>query len=136
MFQNTVFQKNRYKDKIVIAITFSDIAFSLFQDNRIAYSHFKIFLNIIAQIIYNVFYKIDLAEVFIIIKIIFWNEIFIQNRYNIEIVNYMLKNIRKNLKLFNNIITCFYEDFYQILLIINKTKFDRIARVIIKTFYL
>ena len=71
MFQNTVFQKNRYKDKIVIAITFSDIAFSLFQDNRIAYSHFKIFLNIIAQIIYNVFYKIDLAEVFIIIKIIF-----------------------------------------------------------------
>ena len=71
MLQNTVLEKVRYENKIVIAITFSNIAFILFQSNRIAYSRFKIFLNIIIQIICNVFYKTDFVKMFIMIKIIF-----------------------------------------------------------------
>ena len=46
MFQNIVLRKIRYENKIVIAITFLNIAFILFQDNFIAYSRFKIFLNV------------------------------------------------------------------------------------------
>ena len=35
-----------------------------------------------------------------------------QNRYNVEIINRILKNIRKNFKSFNNIVMCFCENFY------------------------
>ena len=35
-----------------------------------------------------------------------------QNYYNIEIINRIFQNIRKNLKSFNNIIICFCDDLY------------------------
>ena len=49
-----------------------------------------------------------------------------QNRYNVEIVNYIFRNIQKNIKLFDNIITYFSDNFHQIFFIIKKIEFDRI----------
>ena len=59
-----------------------------------------------------------------------------QNRYNVEIVNRIFKDIRKDLKSFDDIVTCFCGDFRPILSIIKGIEFDRIARAIIRTFYL
>ena len=48
----------------------------------------------------------------------------------------MFQNIRKDLKSFNNIIICFCDDFYQILLIIKDVKLGRIVIFILKILYL
>ena len=64
MLQNIMLRKIRYKNKIVITMTFSNIASIFFQNNRIVYSRFQISLNVIAQIIYNVFYNIDFVKMF------------------------------------------------------------------------
>ena len=49
-----------------------------------------------------------------------------QNRYNVKIVNYIFRDIRKNIKSFNDIITYFFDDFHQIFSIIKEVEFDRI----------
>ena len=59
-----------------------------------------------------------------------------QNRYNIEIINYIFQNIRKDFKSFNNIIICFCDDFRQILLIIKSVKSKRIITFILRILYL
>lgn len=59
-----------------------------------------------------------------------------QNRYNIETVDRMLQDIRKNLKSFDSIVICFCGDFRQVLPIIKGAKLVRIARSTLRTSYL
>ena len=58
-----------------------------------------------------------------------------QNRYNIEIVNRIFINIRKNLKSFNDIIICFCENFRQIFSIIKNVELRRIVKFILRISY-
>ena len=59
-----------------------------------------------------------------------------QNRYNIEIINYIFQNIRKDFRSFNNIIIYFCDNFRQILSIIKGVKLKRIIIFILKISYL
>ena len=59
-----------------------------------------------------------------------------QNRYNVEVVDRMFQNFRKNFRLFGGIVIYFCGDFRQIFLVIKGVEFGRIARVIIRTLYL
>ena len=71
MFQNTVLRRIRKDFKIIITMIFSDIVFILFQNNRIVYSRFKIFLNVIIQKIYYIIKKIYFIKLLITIELIF-----------------------------------------------------------------
>ena len=71
MLQNTLLRKIRKTFKVIIAVTFFNIVFILFQKDCIVYSRFKIFLNVIIQFFYDVIYKFDLIELLRIIELIF-----------------------------------------------------------------
>ena len=55
-----------------------------------------------------------------------------QNRYDIEIVDRMLQNVRKNIDPFDEIVTCFCDDFRQVLSIIKSAESNRIAQTILR----
>ena len=59
-----------------------------------------------------------------------------QNRYNIEIINRIFQDIRKDLKSFDDIIIYFCDDFRQVLLIIKSVKLRRIVTFILRISYL
>ena len=59
-----------------------------------------------------------------------------QNRYDIEAVDRMLQDIRKNPAPFGGIVTCFYGDFRQILPVIKGVESGRLARATLRTTYL
>ena len=71
MFQNILLRRVREVFKIIIVITFFNIVFIFFQEGCIAYSRFKIFLNVIIQFSYDVIYKFDLIKLLRVIELIF-----------------------------------------------------------------
>ena len=71
MLQNTVLRRVRNEFKMTIAVISSDIVVILLQGERIAYSRFKIFLNVTAQSSCAMSKTFDLAELFLTIELIF-----------------------------------------------------------------
>ena len=90
MLQNTVLQRVQDDSKVAIAVASSGTAAILLQRGRTAHSCFKIPLNATAQSSCNVSMKSDLTELLVATKLIFWDKILMQNRYNIEAVDQML----------------------------------------------
>ena len=90
MLQNIVLRRVRDEFKMAIAVISSDIVVILLQSKRIAYSRFKISLNATAQSSCAISKTFDLAELFLIIELIFWDEISIQNRFDVKIVDRIL----------------------------------------------
>ena len=133
MLQNIVLRRVRNEFKVIIAVTTSGIAFILLQGDRIAHSRFKIPLNPIAQFVCDISINSDLAELFRVTELIFWDEVSMQNRYDIEIVDRMLQNVRKNIDPFDEIVTCFCDDFRQVLPIIKSAESGRIAQATLRT---
>ena len=86
MLQNTVLKKVRNDDKIALAVASSGIASILLTGGRTAHSRFKIPLNANAMSSCAVSLSSDLAELFTKVELIFWDEISMQNRYDIEAV--------------------------------------------------
>ena len=136
MLQNTILRKVRYKDKIALAVASSGIASILLTGGRTAYSRFKIPLNTNAMSSCRVSLRLDLAELLAKTQLIFWDEISMQNRYDIEAVDRMLRDVRKDDRPFGGIATCFCGDFRQILPVVKGAKSGRIARSILRTLYL
>ena len=62
MFQNTMLRKIRNKNKIVLIMTFLNIVFIFFIDDRIAHFRFKISLNANAMFLCNMFFRFNLVE--------------------------------------------------------------------------
>ena len=87
MLQNTVLRRVRDEFKMAIAVVSSDIAVIILQSERIVYSRFKISLNTTSQSSCAMSKTFDLAELFLIIELIFWDEISMQNRFDVEVVD-------------------------------------------------
>ena len=137
MLQNTVLQRVRNDSKVAIAVASSGIAAILLQGGRTAHSRFKIPLNATAQSSCSVSKKGDLADLLVATKLIFWDEISMQNRYNIEAVDRMLQDIWNAPGTpFGGIVTCFSGDFCQILSVIKGAESGRLARATLRTTYL
>ena len=77
----------------------------------------------------------DLAELFLIIELIFWDEISMQNRFDIKIVNHILQDVRSNTTFFDRIVICFYDNFRQILSVVKSAELGRLARFTLRAFY-
>ena len=133
MLQNTVLQRVRDDSKVAIAVASSGIAAILLQGGRTAHSRFKIPLNATAQSSCSVSMKSDLL---IATKLIFWDEISMQNRHNIEVVDRILRDVRKISAPFGGIVTCFCRDFRQILPVIKRAESGRLAWATLRTTYL
>ena len=101
----------RHDFKVAITIASSGIAFILLQGDRTTYSRFKIPLNTTTQFIYDITIKFDLTKLLRETVLIFWDEVSMQNRHDIETINYILQDIRKNPAPFGGIVTYFYGDF-------------------------
>ena len=71
MLQNIVLRRIQKDFKVIIAMIYFDIVFILFQNGRIVYSRFKIFLNVIVQDFYYMIKSFDLIELLITIKLNF-----------------------------------------------------------------
>ena len=87
MLQNTVLRRVRNDSKVAIAVASSGIASILLQGGRTAHSRFKIPLNATAQSSCSVSKKSNLVDLFVVTKLIFRDEILMQNRYDIEAVD-------------------------------------------------
>lgn len=136
MLQNTVLRRVRHDSKVAIAVASSGIASILLQGGRTAHSRFKIPLNATAQSTCGVTIGSDLAELLRETVLIFWDEVSMQNRHDIEAVDHMLRDIRKNPAPFGGIVTCFCGDFRQVLPVIKGAESGRIARSTLRTSYL
>ena len=136
MFQNTVLRRVQDDSKVAIAVASSGIAAILLQGGRTAHSRFKIPLNATAQSSCAVSKKSDLADLLVATKLIFWDEISMQNCYNIEAVDCMLQDIWNTLGTpFGGIFTCFCGDFCQILPVIKGAESGYLARATLRTSY-
>ena len=138
ILQNTVLRRVRASgdDQIAIAVASSGIALILLQGRRTAHSRFKIPLNTTAQSSCGITMGSDLAELFTKAKLIFWDEVSMQNRIDIKAVNRMLQDIRKNLTPFGDIVIYFCGDFRQILPIIKGADSSRVAAATLRASYL
>ena len=136
MLQNTVLRKVRNDDKVALAVASSGIASILLTGGRTAHSRFKIPLNANAMSSCGVSLQSDLAELLAKTELIFWDEISMQNRYDIEAVDRMLQDVRKDERPFGGIATCFCGDFRQILPVVKGAESGRIARSTLRTSYL
>ena len=132
MLQNTVLRRVRNDSKVAIAVASSAIASLLLQGGRTAHSRFKIPLNATAQSSCAVSMRSNLAELLQATELIFWDEISMQNRYDIEAVDRMLQDIRKNSNPFGGIVTCFCGDFRQILPVVKGAESGRLARATLR----
>ena len=136
MLQNTVLRRVRNDSKVAIAVASSGIASILLQGGCTAHSRFKIPLNATAQSSCAVSMGSNLAELLQATELIFWDEISMQNRHDIEAVDRMLQDVRKNPKPFGGIVTCFCGDFRQILPVIKGAESGRLARATLRASYL
>lgn len=127
MLQNTVLRRVRSDSKVAIAVASSGIASILLQGGRTAHSRFKIPLNATDQSACSVAINSDLAELFRVTELIFWDEVSMQNRHDIEAVDRMLQDVRGNTDPFGGIVTCFCGDFRQVLPVIKGAESGRIA---------
>ena len=136
MLQNTVLRRVRNESNVAIAVASSGIASILLQGGRTAHSRFKIPLNATAQLNCGISMGSDLAELMVQAKVIFWDEISMQNRFDIEAVDRMLQDIRKDSNPFGRVVTCFYGNFRQILPVIKGAESGRLARSTLRALYL
>ena len=115
--QNIVITKLRFQQNIVLTIIFFDIAAIFFDNNQIAHVRFKIFLNFNNQNICNIKKNTNRATFLKTTKLIFWNETFMQQKYDILIVNCIFFNICdvKKIVFFDNKMICFCDNFKQCL---------------------
>ena len=110
---------------IVFAIIFSDIAITFLDDDFIAHSRFKISLNIIEKNTCNIKKNNNRCEFIRKIKLIFWNEIFMQRKWNFMIVNKIFFDFCDvdEIIVFEKKIVCFCENFKQCLsVVVNKSR--------------
>ena len=117
--QNIVINSLRSQQKIILTIISFDIAATFLDDNQIAHVRFKIFLNFNNQNICDINKNTNRATLIKKTKLIFWNETFMQRKYNMLIVNCIFFNFCDVDKIvfFNNKIVCFCNDFKQCLFI-------------------
>ena len=93
MLQNIVLRRVQNDSKVAIAVASSRIASILLQGGCTAHSRFKIPLNAIAQSSCSVSEKSNLADLLVVTKLIFRDEISMQNCYNIEAVDRTLQDV-------------------------------------------
>ena len=136
MLQNTVLKRVRNDGKVALAVASSGIAPILLSGGRTAHSRFKIPLNANAISSCAVSQRSDLAELLTKTELIFWDEVSMQNRYDIEAVDRMLQDARKDDRPFGGIATCFCGDFLQILPVVKGAESGRIAQSTLRRSYL
>ena len=128
--QNIVINNLRSQQKIVLAIIFFDIAGTFFDNGQIAYVWFKISLNFDNQNICDINKNTNRTTLIKKTKLIFWNEIFMQRKYDILVVNCTFFNFYDVDKIvfFNDKVVCFCNNFKQCLFVcFNKPKGTIIA---------
>ena len=127
--QNIVMTKFRFEKFIVLVVAFFDITITLLNDDQIAHARFKISLDSNFQNLCDIDKNTNRVEFIKQTKFIFWNEIFMQRKWNMMIVNciiFDLLDVFENFS-FDNKMICFCENFKQILLVCSSKKKDAIV---------
>ena len=127
--QNIVMMKFRFEKFIVLVVAFFDITITLLNDDQIAHARFKIFLDSNSQNLYDIDKNTNRVELIKQIKFIFWDESFMQRKWDMMIVNriiFDLLDVFENFS-FDDKMICFYENFKQTLLVCSSKKKDAIV---------
>ena len=115
----------QHESIIVFAIIFLNIAITFFDDYFIVHFRFKFFLNTINENTCNIKKNNDRCEFIKKIKLIFWNEIFMQRKWNFMIVNKIFFDFCDvdEIIVFEKKIVCFCENFKQcFFVVVNKSR--------------
>lgn len=124
-----------FRDDIVFCVAFSNIAFLFLSNEQIFHFIFNILLQIIKNIVCNIIRNTHLYGFLKRMKLIIWNEIFMQHKYCFTNVHRFFTNIMNNDFIFDNISIIFENDFDQILSIIKKNNRKIIVNVNIQRFF-
>ena len=114
--QNIVLNKLRFESFIAFVVASFDIATTLLNENQIAHSQFKISLNFDENSFCNISKKTKLIELIRRTKLIFWNEFFMQRKFDMLVVNRIIFDLCSEVDefiSFDDKIVCFCENFKQ-----------------------
>ena len=131
--QNIVMNKFRSKKIIVFVVISFDITIILLNDDSTAHIRFKKILNFNVYNFCDIFKKFDRVNFIQKIKLIFWNESFMQRKYDMLIVNRIISNMCSFIDVheqifFDDKIVCFCDDFKQILFVCSNMNRNDIVR--------
>ena len=104
----------------MLYVTFSKIAILLLFDEQILHFCFKISLKITNDTICYIIWNMRLYKFLRKIKLIIWNEIFMQNKHCFTIVYRTFTNLMQNNDIFDDISIIFENDFAQIFSMIKR----------------
>ena len=130
--QNIVMTKFRFEKFIVLVVAFFDITITLLNDDQIAHARFKISFDSNFQSLCDIDKNTNRVEFIKQVKFIFWDEIFMQRKWDMIIVNRIIFDLLDVFEIFSfeSKMICFYEDFKQTLLVCsNKKKMLLLIRV-------
>ena len=123
--QNIVMIKLRSQNKIVLTITFFDIAAIFLDDDQTAHVRFKISLNFDNENICNIKKNTNRTTFLKTTKLIFWNEVFMQRKFDMLVISRIFSDICdvNEIVSFDDKMIIFCDDFKQTLSIcFNKFK--------------
>jgi len=117
--ENLILARVRSARQIALAVTSSEIASILLDDDRTAHSRFKISFDILQDNICDIKAQSALAELLRRTILVIWNEASAQNRYCFEAVDRTLKDVRQNDQWFEGIVVVFSGNIYFSLILAN-----------------
>lgn len=115
ILQNTVINKLRSQQYVVLAVVSSGIAATLWEGGRIVHFWFKIFLNTKTNWRSGITKRSNLVNLFQYTELIFWDKAQMQTNYNFKVIKYIFQYICDIIAKFDKKIVCFCNNFRQIL---------------------
>ena len=110
----------RAQNDIVLCVTFLKIAIFLLFEEQISHFRFKISLKITNDTICHIIRNMRLYDFLRKIKLIIWNEVFMQNKHCFTIIHRTFTNLMQNNDIFDDISIIFENDFAQIFSMIKR----------------
>lgn len=126
----------RSRQMIALATASSGVAAGLLPGGQTAHSKFKIPLEICSDTICNISKQSALAELFQLTKLIIWDEAPMVNRYAVEALDKMLRDVNNNEFPFGGKVVVLGGDFRQILPVVQRGSKDDVIAVSLVSSYL
>ena len=133
--QNIVLSKLRFENFIVFVVASFDIAVILLNENQIVHFQFKISLNFDENSFCNISKNTKLIELIQRTKLIFWNEFFMQRKFDMLVVNRIIFDLCFEMNefiSFDNKIVYFCENFKQCTFVCSNVKKSIIMNINLK----
>ena len=134
--QNIVLNKLRFENFIIFVVASFDIAIILLNKNQIVHFQFKISLNFDENSFCNISKNTKLIELIQRTKLIFWNEFFMQRKFDMLVVNRIIFDLCFEMNefiSFDDKIVCFCENFKQCTFVCSNVKKNIIMNINLKT---